>query len=84
MLSVHASSGSGAKQVVGRDPEGIGVRQVGVGGGHPVDGLGRGGAALQRCLEIGDVAAPFGELAASVIVGCLQVAVAGQLLDAAN
>ena len=55
--SVVASSGSGAEEIVGRDPQRVGVRQVRVGRRHPVDKLSRGGAAFQRGLEIGLAAA---------------------------
>src|SRR5215831_4375554 len=74
--SVLALSGSAAEEVVGRDPQRVGVRQVRVGRRHPVDELGRGGAAFQRRLEVGEVAAAFADLAAGVVVGRLWVAVA--------
>src|SRR5260370_30580415 len=74
--SVLALSGSGAEEVVGGYPERVRVRQVRVGRRHPVDELGRGGAAFQRCLEIGEVAAAFADLAAGVVGGGPGVAVA--------
>ena len=36
-----------------------------------------GGAAFQRCLEVGEVAAAFADLAAGVVIGGPWVAVAG-------
>ena len=65
----EATSGSGTEEVVGCGPERVGVRQVRVGRGHLVDELGRGGAAFQRCLEIGEVAPAFTDLAAGSTQG---------------
>jgi hypothetical protein len=65
-------------------PERVGIRQVRVGRRHPVDDLGRGGAAFQRRLEIGEVAAAFADLAAGVIVAGPRVAVAGDRSAASN
>jgi hypothetical protein len=45
---VLALSACGAEEVVGRDPQRVGVRQVRVSRRHPVDELGRDGAAAQR------------------------------------
>jgi hypothetical protein len=62
---------SRAEQIVSRDPQRVGIGQVWVGRRHPVDELCRGGAASQRCLEIGEVATGFADLSAGVIVGGL-------------
>ena len=73
MPALGEAPGSGAEEVVGRDPQRVGVRQVRVGRRHPVDELGRRRAGFQRCLEIGEVAAAFADLAAGVVVGGQRV-----------
>jgi hypothetical protein len=70
-------SGSGAEQVVGGDPERVGIREGGIDVCHPVDEFGRGGAAVQNCREVGQVAAAFLDLPAGVVIGCPWVAVTG-------